>query len=122
MISYVINTHGMDLQVAFPSLEKLYITHMENLKIIWHDQLAEDSFFKLQSLLVQYCENLVNIFESYMLTRFQSLETLQVYNCDSLQEVFEIQGHDYRDTHAVTVIPLKKIVFASSTEDEADME
>ena len=109
MISYVINTHGMDLQVAFPSLEKLYITHMENLKIIWHDQLAEDSFFKLQSLLVQYYENLVNIFESNMLTRFQSLETLQVYNCGSLQEVFEIQGHDYRDTHAVTVIPLKKL-------------
>ena len=105
MISYVINTHWMDLQVAFPSLETLTIKHMENLKIIWHDQLAENSFFKLQSLIVEYCENLVNIFESNMLTRFQSLETLQVYNCGSLQEVFEIQGHDYRDTHAVTVIP-----------------
>ena len=78
MISYVINTHGMDLQVAFPSLEKLMIKHMENLKIIWHDQLAENSFFKLQSLFVKYCENLVNIFESNMLTRFQSLETLKV--------------------------------------------
>ena len=92
MISYVINTHGMDLQVAFPSLEKLYITHMENLKIIWHDQLAEDSFSKLQSLFVEYCENLVNIFESNMLTRFQSLETLQVYNCGSLQECLKFKG------------------------------
>ncbi|XP_030957678.1 uncharacterized protein LOC115979758 [Quercus lobata] len=95
-------------KVAFPSLETLKIKHMENLKIIWHDQLVENSFFKLQSLLVEYCENLVNIIESNMLTRFQSLETLQVYNCGSLQEVFEIQGHDYRDTHAVTVIPLKR--------------
>ena len=109
MISFVINTRGMDLQVAFPSLETLTIMHMENLKIIWHDQLAENSFFKLQSLFVEYCENLVNIFESNKLTRFQSLERLEVCYCGSLQEVFEIQGHDYRDTHAVTVIPLKKL-------------
>ena len=31
----------MDFQVAFPSLETLGIFHLENLKIIWHDQLAE---------------------------------------------------------------------------------
>ena len=71
----------MDLQVAFPSLETLKIKHMENLKIIWHDQFAKDSFFKLHSLFVEYCENLVNIFESNMLTRFQSLERLEVSYC-----------------------------------------
>ena len=32
----------MDFQVAFPSLETLGIVHLENLKIIWHDQLAEN--------------------------------------------------------------------------------
>ena len=99
----------MDLQVAFPSLETLKIKHMENLKIIWHDQLAEDSFFKLQSLYVQYCENLVNIFESNMLTRFQSLEGLKVTYCGSLREVFELQRHDVRESHAVTTIPLKRL-------------
>ena len=87
MIGYVINIRGMDLQVAFPSLETLTIMHMENLKIIWHDQLVEDSFFKLQSLFVEYCENLVNIFESNMLTRFQSLERLKVAYYGSLQEL-----------------------------------
>ena len=99
----------MDLQVAFPSLETLTVMHMENLKIIWHDQLAEDSFFKLQSLFVQYCENLVNIFESNMLTRFQSLERLDVRYCGSLQEVFELQRHDVRESHVVTAIPLKRL-------------
>nr|XP_023903880.1 uncharacterized protein LOC112015678 [Quercus suber] len=94
-------------EVAFPSLETLTIMHMENLKIIWYDQLAEDSFFKLQSLLVYYCENLVNIFESNMLTRFQSLERLQVSYCGSLQEVFELQRHDVSESHVVTAIPLK---------------
>ena len=109
MISYGINTHGMDLQVAFPSLETLIIKHMENLKIIWHDQLAEDSFSMLQSLFVKYCENLVNIFESNMLTRFQSLERLVVAYCGSLQEVFELQRHDVRESH-VTAIPLKRLI------------
>ena len=32
----------MDFQVAFPSLETLGIFHLENLKIIWLDQLAEN--------------------------------------------------------------------------------
>ena len=100
----------MDLQVAFPSLETLTIMHMENLKIIWHDQFAEDSFFKLQSLFVKYCENLVNIFESNMLTRFQSLERLEVVYCGSLQEVFELQRLDVRESHAVTAIPLKRLI------------
>ena len=100
----------MDLQVAFPSLEILTIMHMENLKIIWHTQLAEDSFFKLQSLFVDYCENLVNLFESNMLTKFQSLERLEVSYCGSLQEVFELQRHNVRESHAMTTIPLKSLI------------
>ena len=32
----------MDFQVAFPILETQGIFHLENLKIIWHDQLAEN--------------------------------------------------------------------------------
>ncbi|KAK4596159.1 hypothetical protein RGQ29_014279 [Quercus rubra] len=75
-------------QVAFTSLETLEISHMENLKIIWHNQLAEDSFLK-----------------------FQSLERLDVYDCGSLQEVFEIQRHDVRDTHVVTSL---NILFPAS--------
>ncbi|KAM4108529.1 hypothetical protein ACB094_03G051500 [Castanea mollissima] len=97
-------------EVAFPSLETLTIMHMENLKIIWHDQLAEHSFLKLQSLFVEYCENLVNIFEPNMLTRFQSLERLEVSYCGSLQEVFELQRHDVRESHVVTTIPLKRLI------------
>ncbi|KAL4637310.1 hypothetical protein ACB092_03G068500 [Castanea dentata] len=98
------------LEVTFPSLETLTIMHMQNLKIIWHDQLAKDSFFKLQTLFVKYCENLVNIFKFNILTRFQSQERLQVCYCGSLQEVFELQRHDVRESHAVTTIPLKRLI------------
>uniref|UniRef100_A0A2N9EFT6 AAA+ ATPase domain-containing protein n=1 Tax=Fagus sylvatica TaxID=28930 RepID=A0A2N9EFT6_FAGSY len=94
-------------EVSFPSLETLGIYNMENLKIIWHNQLAEDSFFKLQLLRVEFCENLMSIFQSNTLTRFQCLEKLYVYGCGSLQEIFELQGQDVRETQAVTTIPLK---------------
>ena len=100
----------MDLQVAIPNLERLGILRVENLKIIWHDQLAEDSFFKLQFLSVKYCENLVRIFESNMLTRLQSLERVLVHDCGSLQEVFELQSHDVKESHAVIAIPLKRLI------------
>ena len=80
---------------------------MENLKIIWHNQLAEDSFFKLQLLEVKFCKNLMGIFQSNMLTRFQSLEKLLVHDCGSLQEIFELEGQNVRELQAVTTIPLK---------------
>jgi hypothetical protein len=51
---------------------------MDDLKILWHTQLAVDSFYKLQRIDVQFCENLVNVFQSDTLTRFHSLETLVV--------------------------------------------
>ena len=82
---------------------------MENLKIIWHIQLIEDSFFKLQKLEVVSCENLTNIFQSNMLTRFQSLEKLIVEDCGSLQEIFELEGQDVRETYAVRTFPLKEL-------------
>jgi hypothetical protein len=82
---------------------------MKNLKIIWHNQLAEDSFSKLQELVVLFCENLMSIFHSNMLIRFQSLEKLVVQDCGSLQEIFELQGQDVRETQAVTAIPLKEL-------------
>ncbi|XP_059441636.1 disease resistance protein At4g27190-like [Corylus avellana] len=68
-------------EVAFHSLERLVISHVDCLKIIWKNQFTIDSFCKLQFIKVEFCENLLNIFHSNMLTRFQSLETLVVANC-----------------------------------------
>ena len=65
---------------------------MENLKIIWHNQLAEDSFLKLQLLRVEFCENLMSNFQSNMLTRFHSLETLSVTDCGIKEIVVRDEG------------------------------
>jgi hypothetical protein len=82
---------------------------MDDLKILWHTQLAVDSFYKLQRIAVEFCENLVNIFQFDTLTRFQSLEILIVTDCGSLQEVFELQGLNVTKRHVVTAIQLKKL-------------
>jgi hypothetical protein len=50
---------GWTLQVACPSFEYLGIFHMDDLKIIWWNQFAVDSFYKLlqynnEHLLIWY--------------------------------------------------------------------
>ena len=95
------------LQVAFPNLDSLTISHMSNLKIIWHDKFAPGSFTKLQSMTVQFCEDLMKIFQVNMLSRFQSLESLVVDDCGSLEEMFELQGQEVMETRALT--QLKKL-------------
>jgi hypothetical protein len=86
---------------------------MDDLEIIWHNQFAVDSFCKLQTLNVECCENLTNyVFQSDMLARFQSLVELTITDCGSLQEVFELQGPNVKETHVVTVIQLEKLYLA----------
>ena len=66
---------------------------MDNLEMLRHNhQLAPDSFYKLKSLNVSGCKNLINIFPPNMLRRLQNLEELEIWNCNSVEEVFEIRG------------------------------
>ena len=37
--------------------------------------------------------------------RFQSLKILIVYGCPPLQEIFELEGQDVRETYAGEIIP-----------------
>ncbi|MBA0860562.1 hypothetical protein Goshw_018865 [Gossypium schwendimanii] len=75
-------------KVAFPKLEKLKISRLETVKI-WHGQLHTDSFSKLKEMKVGYCNDILTIFPSIKEWNFQGLETLIVFNCDSLQHIFE---------------------------------
>ena len=89
MISYVINTCGMDLQVAFPSLETLGIVHMENLKIIWNkDTQGTFSFQNLQVIVAVRCESLESLFPTSVARCLQQLETLRIIEC-GIEEIIE---------------------------------
>ena len=61
-----------------------------NMKKIWHhDQLNSDSFSKIDSFYVYDCHNLLNVFPSDLIGRFQKLEVLVISGCNSLEEIFE---------------------------------
>ncbi|OMO99012.1 Disease resistance protein [Corchorus olitorius] len=79
-------------KVALPMLNDLTIRYIENLKRIWDDQQAADSFCNLEDLRVQECENLWSIFPFNMSGKLQKLKRLEILKCDSLEVIFEHQG------------------------------
>ncbi|KAJ6928861.1 hypothetical protein NC652_012878 [Populus alba x Populus x berolinensis] len=81
-----------DDKVAFPDLELFLCFEMDNLKVIWHSELHPDSFCKLKILHVGHGKNLLNIFPSSMLGRFHNIESLIINNCDSVEEIFDLQA------------------------------
>ncbi|GKV02429.1 hypothetical protein SLEP1_g14866 [Rubroshorea leprosula] len=82
-----------DAKVVVPVLEILVVNHMESLDKIWHNQLDAESFCKLQVLQVIGCKTLESFFPFSMLERLQRLEQLFIRSCDSLEEIFEPEGH-----------------------------
>ncbi|KAF8038993.1 hypothetical protein BT93_B1518 [Corymbia citriodora subsp. variegata] len=73
----------------FPSLEELKLSSMGQLKRIWHNPLHGLSFCKLASLIIEFCENLSQVFPSNLMDRLQSLNEIEVVSCPSLEALFE---------------------------------
>ncbi|XWS42923.1 hypothetical protein CRYUN_Cryun16bG0055400 [Craigia yunnanensis] len=90
-----------DEKVGFPTLEKMTISHLRNMKMIWHSQLFANSFCKLEEMSVEHCNELLTIFPSNILGTFQQLQTLKISGCGSLEEVFELQRLNMEETHIV---------------------
>lgn len=72
-------------------MEELKIGDMRTLKMIWHDELRADSFCRLRKLKIYQGEELLKVFPSKLLLRFQNMEGLYVRDCNSLEEVFDLQ-------------------------------
>ncbi|XP_039173404.1 probable disease resistance protein At4g27220 [Eucalyptus grandis] len=112
-IASITSTSLFNHEVAFPNLENLYIKGMDNIEMIWHDQIPADSFSKLKLLSVKECKKLVNVVPSFILGQLLSLETLMAKACDSLEVVFKLQPLNHLDrnsvaTNLVELIELKK--------------
>ncbi|KAF2307105.1 hypothetical protein GH714_024856 [Hevea brasiliensis] len=87
----IISPTLFDEKVAFPNLEQMQILNMDNLKMIWHNELHSDSFCKMKVLEVKHCEELLKIFPSMLLRDLQNLGDLVIWNCISLKEAFDLQ-------------------------------
>ena len=81
------------------------------MKMIRPNQHISDFFGKLETLTVSGCTNLTNIVQPNMLRTLWNLKELKIYDCDSLEEVFEIQGtnnvEESRDIATTELISLK---------------
>nr|KJB45116.1 hypothetical protein B456_007G290700 [Gossypium raimondii]KJB45117.1 hypothetical protein B456_007G290700 [Gossypium raimondii] len=97
-----------DNKVAFPNLEKVIISFLRKMKMIWRNPLPPNSFPKLQVLVVNGCDELLTIFPSNMLITFQRLHRLFVGNCGSLQQVFEIM-HEENETALPATAQLREL-------------
>ncbi|TXG71321.1 hypothetical protein EZV62_006256 [Acer yangbiense] len=98
-----------DEKVGLLNIKKLLIKEMDNLRKIWHDQLYSDSFSKLEQVKVYGCNNLLNLFPSNMFRRLQILEILEVENCDSAEEIFELEALGSKKTHAIAAAQLRTL-------------
>ncbi|XP_044497328.1 uncharacterized protein LOC123219428 isoform X1 [Mangifera indica] len=79
-----------DKKVRLPSLEELEVTYADQLLKLWDNQVSLDSFGKLVRVTVRFCKRLVSVFPSNMLGSHQKLEFLEVQNCESVEEIFEV--------------------------------
>ncbi|XP_022720205.1 disease resistance protein At4g27190-like [Durio zibethinus] len=90
---------------AVPSLERMTISHLRNVKKILHNELLAGSFRKLEEMTVTNCDELLTVFSSTIIGVFSCLKKLTVSDCDSLQQIFEVGGLNIKEIHAVDCQP-----------------
>ncbi|XVF30828.1 hypothetical protein REPUB_Repub16aG0091600 [Reevesia pubescens] len=78
-------------KVALPMLELLHINKLTNLERLWPNQLADESYPELIHLSLDQCDKLLNVFPLSMSRRLQRLRSLNIWNCELLEEIFEPQ-------------------------------
>ncbi|KAA8517894.1 hypothetical protein F0562_015368 [Nyssa sinensis] len=92
-------------KVKLTSLKKLHVSWMDNLTKIWCGQLHAGSFYELNVVKVFQCNNLLNVFPLNLIQRLQNLEELEVQYCKSLEAVFDFDGINPEEGHAVVLLP-----------------
>ncbi|XP_045802095.1 uncharacterized protein LOC123895675 isoform X1 [Trifolium pratense] len=75
---------------VFPNLKSIKLSSMKSLLEIWNFELPSNSFEKLDTLIIEECDKLVNVFPCYVAGMFRSLCNLRVTNCKSMKLVFEL--------------------------------
>ncbi|KAJ0085192.1 hypothetical protein Patl1_07063 [Pistacia atlantica] len=80
-------------KVVFPSLEEMFLSHLDNLQLIWHSQHYEDSFGKLKQVTIEFCEKIMTIVSannSQGLLTLHNLEWLHIEKCWSMKSLFPV--------------------------------
>ncbi|XP_065848950.1 uncharacterized protein [Euphorbia lathyris] len=96
--------------VTFSKLEMLNVKHMNRFKYLWQDQFtADNSFFGLHLLRIEYCSKLSIVFPSNLCRRFQKLETLYLSCCSRVVEIYQHQSINSEEINAVEAFSLRDL-------------
>ncbi|KAL2336076.1 hypothetical protein Fmac_010522 [Flemingia macrophylla] len=107
---------------VFPNLESLCLHKLWNIKMICSGPVPDASFTKLKVIKITMCAHLKNIISSYMVKFLSSLETIDVSDCDSIEEIIGIPKKsdkvEFPKLHSLTLqsLPLSFVSFYNLAE------
>ncbi|PKI32498.1 hypothetical protein CRG98_047122 [Punica granatum] len=98
---YLVRSTKCAAESAFIVLESLFLENLSNLekichglpaKGIWQDQHSVE-WSKLKYLRIEACRNLLKVVDSSkLIMKLESLESLSIKDCKSIEEVFDFRG------------------------------
>ncbi|XAR68470.1 hypothetical protein NMG60_11003593, partial [Bertholletia excelsa] len=93
--------------VWFPNLSILQLEQLDSIEEIWCGQLLRDSFHKLTSIWVIYCNKLRNVGPSSMATSTSRLQEVVVRGCSQMEELF---GDEENAEQGKTLFPQLRLL------------
>ncbi|KAJ7961869.1 Disease resistance protein [Quillaja saponaria] len=87
-------------EVLFPNLESLTLFHMANMRTMWDGQVSSSAFSNVKRILVKDCAKLTTFLPLNIGKNFQNLDSLKVYNCNSLEMIFNFRELNDAKAHA----------------------
>ncbi|KAL5773998.1 hypothetical protein ACOSP7_011555 [Xanthoceras sorbifolium] len=100
---------------SFPSLDKLILRKLANLRAICDGTMVAGVFSSLRTLHVHNCNNLINLFSFGLIQCLQNLEEIEVWNSRLIEEI--IEGKEVGGAFPVITIPrLRRLYFSSLPE------
>jgi hypothetical protein len=118
-VEYVIDaTSDQNLRAAFPSLERLQLSNLDNLEKIYDGQFPKRSFSgaqyacfgNLSFLSLYFCFRLKNVFSLSIARGLVQLQELNIGSCIDMEEIFSNEGEDEK---AVDMIKFPKLTHIS---------
>ncbi|XP_016182832.1 uncharacterized protein LOC107624875 [Arachis ipaensis] len=99
--------------VSFPNLKNIKLSRMSSLRKIWNLNVPVG---KLDTLVIEKCNQLVSVFGHDMEGIFQGLSSLTVTNCKSMETIFDLAADQnryatvLRDVHLESLPKLETIL------------
>ncbi|XP_060972957.1 probable disease resistance protein At4g27220 isoform X1 [Cannabis sativa] len=96
-------------KISFPMLEKLELSSLDSVEMIWADELEEVSYMQnLKDLNVDYCGKLKYVFPCAMERRLVQLRKLVVCGCHNMEGILVIKegGSVMEELHLINHHPM----------------